>query len=80
MVISKLRGMEQDIPGKLPEHSPTPRTAIHPSLDEIQIRAYRVHYRHGGIFGGYTLDEWLEAEHELDEESKQNRKRTENVH
>ncbi|HTS11916.1 MAG TPA: hypothetical protein VMH00_07355 [Candidatus Limnocylindrales bacterium] len=39
------------------------------SLDEIQIRAYRVHYEHGGIYGGYTLDEWLEAEHKLDQET-----------
>ena len=38
----------------------------HPAtLDEIQLRAYRVHYRHGGVFGGYSLDDWLEAEHEL---------------
>lgn len=38
-----------------------------PSLDEIQLRAYRVHYQHGGVFGGYSLDDWLEAEHELTE-------------
>lgn len=36
-----------------------------PTLDEIQLRAYRVHYEHGGVFGGYSLDDWLEAEHEL---------------
>jgi len=36
-----------------------------PTLDEIQLRAYRVHYQHGGVFGGYSLDDWLEAEHEL---------------
>lgn len=39
-----------------------------PSLNEIQIRAYRIHQRHGAIYGGYNLDEWLEAEHELEEE------------
>lgn len=38
-----------------------------PTLNEIQLRAYRVHYRHGGVFGGYTLDDWLEAEHELND-------------
>lgn len=41
------------------------RTHHPPTLDEIQLRAYRVHYRHGGTFGGYSLDDWLEAEHEL---------------
>jgi hypothetical protein len=35
---------------------------------EVQRRAYRVHQRHGGIYGGYTLEDWLEAEHELDDE------------
>jgi hypothetical protein len=39
-----------------------------PTLDEIQIRAYRVHREHGFITGGYTLDDWLEAERELEEE------------
>jgi Protein of unknown function (DUF2934) len=39
-----------------------------PTLDEIQLRAYRVHYRHGGAFGGYTLEDWLEAERELSDE------------
>jgi hypothetical protein len=38
------------------------------SLDEIQRRAVRIHRRHGGIYGGYTLEEWLEAEHELEDE------------
>lgn len=47
-------------------------TGVHhaPTLDEIQLRAYRVHYRHGGVFGGYSLDDWLEAEHELTDESE----------
>ncbi|HEY4950229.1 MAG TPA: DUF2934 domain-containing protein [Candidatus Acidoferrales bacterium] len=38
------------------------------TLNEVQRRAYRIHERHGGIYGGYTLEDWLEAEHELDEE------------
>lgn len=41
------------------------RVHHHATLNEIQIRAYRVHFEHGGISGGYTLDDWLEAEHEL---------------
>jgi hypothetical protein len=41
----------------------------HP-LDEIQRRACRIHHRHGAIYGGYTLEEWLEAEHELEDENK----------
>jgi len=42
----------------------------HPTLNEIQIRAYRVHREHGELGGGYTLDDWLEAEHELNDELK----------
>lgn len=38
------------------------------TLNEVQRRAYRIHERHGGIYGGYTLEDWLEAEHELDDE------------
>lgn len=40
----------------------------HPTLNEIQIRAYKIHQQHGGYYGGYSLDDWLEAEHELDDE------------
>ena len=39
-----------------------------PTLDDIQRRAYRIHHEHGGVNGGYTLDDWLEAEHELVDE------------
>jgi hypothetical protein len=38
-----------------------------PTLEDIQRRACEIHHDHGGINGGYTLDEWLEAEHELEE-------------
>jgi hypothetical protein len=37
-----------------------------PTLNEIQLRACRIHYEQGGVCGGYTLDDWLEAEHQLD--------------
>jgi hypothetical protein len=43
-------------------------------LDEIQRRARRLHYQHGATYGGYTLEEWLEAEHELDEENRRGKK------
>jgi hypothetical protein len=49
-----------------------------PTLDEIQIRAYRVRRRHGGLGGGYTLDDWLEAEHELEDEVQNNRRKRNN--
>lgn len=42
----------------------------HPTLDEIQVRACRIHYRHGGVCGGYDLDDWFEAEHELEDENQ----------
>ena len=37
-----------------------------PTLDDVQRRARRIHHEHGGVTGGYTLDDWLEAEHELE--------------
>ncbi len=49
------------------EHSGDEQRVHHPAtLNEIQIRAYRVHWEHGGTNGGYTLDDWLEAERKLD--------------
>lgn len=56
---------------------PAPRRT---SLHDIEIRAYRIHQKHGGVYGGYTLDEWLEAEHELDEEHRGERSKKEQVH
>lgn len=38
-----------------------------PTLEDIQHRACEIHHEHGAVNGGYTLDEWLEAEHELEE-------------
>ena len=38
------------------------------TLNEVQRRAYQIHQRHGAVYGGYTLEDWLEAEHELDDE------------
>jgi hypothetical protein len=35
------------------------------TLEEIQRRALKIHHEHGSVTGGYTLDDWLEAEHEL---------------
>jgi len=49
-----------------PENSPQHQHTH--TLNEVQRRAYRIHERHGGIYGGYTLEDWLEAERELDEE------------
>jgi hypothetical protein len=37
-----------------------------PTLADVQRRAYEIHHEHGAVTGGYTLDEWLEAEHELE--------------
>jgi hypothetical protein len=50
------------------------------SLNEIQRRAYEVHQRHGGIYGGYTLEDWLEAEHELDEEDNSPSPKKDHIH
>jgi hypothetical protein len=50
------------------------------NLNEVQRRAYRVHERHGGIYGGYTLEDWLEAEHELDEEDSSPSPKKDQIH
>jgi hypothetical protein len=50
------------------------------TLNEVQRRAYRIHERHGGIYGGYTLEDWLEAEHELDEEENPLAPKDDQVH
>jgi hypothetical protein len=52
----------QHHPEEIPENEHTH------TLDEIQRRAFRIHRRHGGTYGGYTLEDWLEAEHELEKE------------
>lgn len=36
-----------------------------PTLSEIQRRACKIHYERV-VSGGYTLDDWLKAEHELE--------------
>jgi hypothetical protein len=54
-------------PESSPQHGHTHILNNH-NLNDVQRRAYRIHERHGGIYGGYTLEDWLEAEHELDEE------------
>jgi Protein of unknown function (DUF2934) len=61
-------------PDRSPKHEHT-RT-----LNEVQRRAYRIHERHGGIYGGYTLEDWLEAEHELDEEENPLAPKDDQVH
>jgi hypothetical protein len=38
-----------------------------PTLEDVQRRACEIHHEHGAVNGGYTLDEWLEAEHELED-------------
>ncbi|HXN98954.1 MAG TPA: hypothetical protein VN881_07765 [Candidatus Acidoferrales bacterium] len=43
---------------------------LNPSLNTVQLRACRIHFQHGGVCGGYTLDDWLEAEHELEDENQ----------
>src|ERR1700691_1540076 len=59
----------RDIASKGSE-TPSPEQDTGHRLNEIQRRACRLHHQHGATCGGYTLEEWLEAEHELDEENK----------
>jgi hypothetical protein len=62
------------------DHSEKPPTIHTPTLDDVQIRAYRLHQKHGAVYGGYTLDEWLEAERELNEEQQESQKRKDQRH
>ena len=50
------------------------------NLNEVQRRAYQIHQRHGGVYGGYTLEDWLEAEHELDEEDSSPSTKKDQIH
>jgi Protein of unknown function (DUF2934) len=61
-----------------PESNPKPQHTH--TLNEVQRRAYQVHERHGGIYGGYTLEDWLEAEHELDEEDDSPSAKRDHIH
>jgi hypothetical protein len=61
-----------------PETNPKPQHTH--SLNEVQRRAYQVHQRHGGVYGGYTLEDWLEAEHELDEEDNSPSPQKDQIH
>jgi Protein of unknown function (DUF2934) len=60
--------------------SDKPPSADAPTLNEIQIRAYRIHQQRGAVYGGYTLDDWLEAERKLNEQLRGNRNKEEQVH
>ena len=44
-----------------------------PSLEEIRKRAFEIHIERGGIHG-CELDDWLQAERELQQEYKNQRK------
>jgi Protein of unknown function (DUF2934) len=46
-----------------------------PSPAEIRQWAFEIHIEHGGIHG-CDLDDWLQAERELQEKYKNNEKRT----
>ena len=61
-------------PEKGPKHEHTH------TLNEVQRRAYQIHQRHGGVYGGYTLEDWLEAEHELDDEDSSPSPKKDQVH
>lgn len=64
-----------------PSHQDSEENPEHPhTLDEVQRRAVRIHHRHGSIYGGYTLEEWLEAEHELDDEDQPRSGKRDRVH
>jgi len=62
------------------ERSDDCSSAHHPTLNEIQIHACRIHQRHGAYYGGYTLEDWLEAEHELNGDVSADSEKEDSVH
>ena len=50
------------------------------TLNEVQRRAYQIHQRHGAVYDGYTLEDWLEAEHELEDEDNSPSPKKDQVH
>ena len=43
------------------------RTAeVHPTQEEIELRAYQIYFERGGAHG-HDVDDWLQAERELSE-------------
>jgi hypothetical protein len=64
--ISGIDNPRPDNPTPLLLEETETRGDIHPpSLPEIQRRACKIHYERV-VSGGYTLDDWLRAEHELE--------------
>jgi len=52
-----------------------PRAAgIHPTTEEIALRAYRIYLERGGAPGN-ALEDWTRAERELQEESRKPRRK-----
>lgn len=45
-----------------------------PSPEDIRLRAFELHLEHGGIHG-HELDDWLQAERELQEQYRLSEKR-----
>jgi hypothetical protein len=39
-------------------------TAVHPTVEEIEARAYQIYTERGGA-DGHDMDDWLQAEREL---------------
>ena len=50
-----------------------------PTCEEIGLRAYEI-YRESGSHPGNELDDWLQAEHELDGRAPQKRESTDREH
>lgn len=64
--ISGVDNPRPDNPIQLLREETETRGDIHPpTLSEIQRRACKIHYERV-VSGGYTLDDWLRAEHELE--------------
>ena len=78
---SSARTNQKDSRRKVNEKQPgNPQPPHVITLSEIQIHACRIHQRHGAYYGGYTLEDWLEAEHELNGDIPADSEKEDSVH
>ena len=58
--------------GSIQSHAPDTSANHTPSHEEIRLRAYEIYLERGG-FPGNELDDWLQAERELEREAPPSR-------
>jgi hypothetical protein len=67
----KERNVGQEVGFQTEEHVDSP--VQHPNPEEIRLRAFEIHIERGGIYG-CDLDDWLQAERELQQKLRNGNK------